>query len=44
MIQPTAHPYFRLPTQDEAKAMGIEKLSEISINSVGDNYSLLVSS
>lgn len=29
MIQPTPHPYFRLPTQDEAKAMGLEKLNEV---------------
>ena len=29
MIQPTPHPYFRLPTQKEALAMGPEGLSEV---------------
>lgn len=29
MIQPTPHPYFRLPTQGEAREMGIDKLSEV---------------
>ena len=29
MIQPTAHPYFRLPTKEEAEGMGAEKLMEV---------------
>tara|TARA_B100000886_G_scaffold303110_1_gene233585 strand:- start:22462 stop:24090 length:1629 start_codon:yes stop_codon:yes gene_type:complete len=29
MIQPTPHPYYRLPTQSEAAEMGPEKLSEL---------------
>ena len=28
-MQPTPHPYFRLPTQEEARAMGMEQLSEV---------------
>ena len=29
VVQPTPHPYFRLPTQDEALSMGRDKLAEI---------------
>ena len=30
-MEPTQHPYFDLPTQDQAKVMGAEKLHELLV-------------